>query len=43
MPGVNDCAEFGIPDEEFGEFLCTHALLETGSDLTVDGVRTYLS
>ena len=42
MPGVNDCAVFGIPDEEFGESLCTHVLPETGSDLTVDGVRTYL-
>ena len=42
MLGVNDCAIFGIPDEEFGESLCTHILPETGSDLTVDGVRTYL-
>jgi acyl-coenzyme A synthetase/AMP-(fatty) acid ligase len=24
MPGVRDCAIFGIPDEEFGETLCTH-------------------
>ena len=42
IPGVNDCAVFGIPDEEFGESLCTHVLPETGSDLTVDGVRIYL-
>jgi long-chain acyl-CoA synthetase len=24
MPGVRDCAVFGIPDEEFGETLCAH-------------------
>ena len=24
MPGVRDCAVFGIPDEEFGEKLCAH-------------------
>jgi len=24
MPGVRDCAVFGIPDEEFGERICAH-------------------
>jgi long-chain acyl-CoA synthetase len=24
MPGVRDCAVFGIPDQEFGEKLCAH-------------------
>jgi len=24
MPGIRDCAVFGIPDEEFGETLCAH-------------------
>jgi long-chain acyl-CoA synthetase len=24
MPGVRDCAVFGIPDDEFGEKLCAH-------------------
>lgn len=24
MPGVRDCAIFGIPDEDFGETLCAH-------------------
>ena len=24
LPGVRDCAVFGIPDEEFGETLCAH-------------------
>ena len=42
MLGVNDCAVFGIPDEEFGASLCTHVIPKTGSDLTVDGVRTSL-
>ena len=32
-----------LPPEKIGESLCTHILPETGSDLTVDGVRTYLS
>ena len=24
LPGVRDCAVFGIPDDEFGETLCAH-------------------
>jgi long-chain acyl-CoA synthetase len=34
MPGVRDCAVFGIPDEEFGEQICAHVepLPEAGLD-----------
>ena len=34
MPGVHDCAVFGIPDEEYGESLCAH--VETEADATLD-------
>jgi long-chain acyl-CoA synthetase len=45
MPGVADCAVFGIPDDEFGEAVA--AALQptadaTGAALTVDGVRAWL-
>ena len=26
MLGVKDCPAFGIPEEEFGESLCTHII-----------------
>jgi long-chain acyl-CoA synthetase len=43
MPGVKDCAVFGIPDEEFGESLCAHVEPEPeGPPLTVEAVRAYL-
>ena len=42
MLGVNDCAVFDIPDEEFGASLRTHVIPEIGSDLMLDGVRTFL-
>ncbi|MEP6739660.1 MAG: acyl-CoA synthetase [Caldimonas sp.] len=41
MPGVRDCAVFGIPDEEFGEVLCAH--VEAESALTADAVRAFLA
>ena len=31
MPGVRDCAVFGIPDEEFGEALCAAVQPEPGA------------
>ena len=42
MPGVADCAVFGIPDEEFGEAVC--AFVQTASGVTLDerDVKTYL-
>ena len=34
MPGVRDCAVFGIPDEEFGEALCAAVQPEPGATLS---------
>ncbi|MDP6621037.1 MAG: acyl-CoA synthetase [Alphaproteobacteria bacterium] len=42
MPGVQDCAVFGIPDEEFGESLCAYVQPEVGHEPTVDEVRGWL-
>ncbi len=43
MPGVHDCAVFGIPDEEYGEALCAHIEPEPGAELRDDQVREFLS
>jgi long-chain acyl-CoA synthetase len=42
MPGVRDCAVFGIPDEEFGEQICAYVepLPDAGLDAT--RVRAHL-
>jgi long-chain acyl-CoA synthetase len=42
MPGVRDCAVFGIPDEEFGEQICAH-IEPQGSGLGASEVRAWLS
>lgn len=42
MPGVRDCAVFGIPDEEFGESLAAVIEPQDGAQLTADAVRAYL-
>ena len=42
MPGVKDCAVFGVPDEEFGEALCAYIEPEPGANLSDSEVRTYL-
>ncbi|HKQ76080.1 MAG TPA: acyl-CoA synthetase [Blastocatellia bacterium] len=42
MPGVRDCAVFGVPDEEYGEALCAFVEPEPGVKLTADGVREFL-
>ena len=42
MPGVHDCAVFGIPDEEYGEQLCAYIEPIDGDPLDVEGVRAYL-
>ena len=43
MPGVHDCAVFGIPDDEFGESLC--AFIQPHAEVTLDpqAVRAFLS
>ena len=43
MPGVHDCAVFGIPDEEYGEALCAFVEPDPGVALTADGVREFLA
>jgi len=42
MPGVRDCAVFGIPDEEFGEALAAAVQTETGVALQAQDVQGYL-
>jgi long-chain acyl-CoA synthetase len=42
MPGVRDCAVFGIPDEEFGEALAAAVQPEPGFPLDPEAVRRYL-
>jgi long-chain acyl-CoA synthetase len=42
MPGVRDCAVFGIPDEEYGEVLCAHIEVEEAAVLSSDAVRSFL-
>ncbi|MEW5688078.1 MAG: acyl-CoA synthetase [Pseudomonadota bacterium] len=42
MPGVADCAVFGIPDEEFGEAVCAVVQPSEGWDISEAGVKAYL-
>jgi long-chain acyl-CoA synthetase len=42
MPGVKDCAVFGIPDAEFGEKLMAVVEPADGAALSTDAVRTHL-
>ena len=42
MPGVADCAVFGIPDAEYGESLCAVVQPAPGAALDADAVRAWL-
>ena len=42
MPGVRDCAVFGIPDAEYGERLCACVEPETGAQLSAAAVQAFL-
>ncbi len=42
MPGVRDCAVFGIPDEEFGEQICAYVEPAAATTLEAGEVRAYL-
>ena len=42
MPGVADCAVFGIPDDEFGEALAAAVQATPGHMLAADAVRAWL-
>jgi long-chain acyl-CoA synthetase len=43
MPGVRDCAVFGIPDEEFGEQICAYVESQAAAALDAAQVRGYLA
>jgi long-chain acyl-CoA synthetase len=43
MPGVHDCAVFGIPDEEFGEQICAYVEPQSGATIDATAVRAYLA
>jgi long-chain acyl-CoA synthetase len=42
MPGVADCAVFGVPDDEYGEAVHACVQAQPGASLNEDGVRAYL-
>ncbi|MBV8575404.1 MAG: AMP-binding protein [Acetobacteraceae bacterium] len=42
VPGVRDCAVFGVPDEEFGESLCAHIEAEPGVVPNETAIRALL-
>ena len=42
-PGVQDCAIFGIPDDEFGESLAAAVQLLPDTVLTAEQIRDYLN
>ena len=42
MPGVGDCAVFGIPHDEYGEQLLAIVQCVTGHSLTSEDIKTYL-
>ena len=42
MPGVADCAIFGIPDEEFGEALCAVVQRQPGATISEQDVIQFL-
>ena len=42
LPGVEDCAVFGIPDDEYGEALAAAVQQRPGAQLASDDVRAFL-
>lgn len=42
MPGIEDCAVFGIPDAEFGEGLAAAVQPRPGSPIEADAVQAFL-
>jgi len=42
MPGIADCAVFGIPDAEFGEALAAAVQLRSDDGITGDDIQRYL-
>jgi long-chain acyl-CoA synthetase len=42
LPGVADCAVFGIPDDEFGESIAAAVKLDEGATLSADEIRAHV-
>ena len=42
MPGVHDCAVFGIPDDEYGESLAAFVQPMAGADIDAAAVKAYV-
>ncbi|MFI1294423.1 class I adenylate-forming enzyme family protein [Streptomyces sp. NPDC020792] len=42
IPGVRECAVFGMPDDEWGERVVLAVALHLGADLTAEAIRTAL-
>jgi long-chain acyl-CoA synthetase len=42
LPGVRDCAVFGIPDPDFGEALAAYVELHDGAGVSAEDVRDYV-
>ena len=43
MPGLHDCAVFGIPDAEFGEALMAVVEPQPGTNVDLEAVRAHLN
>ncbi|MFC7049456.1 AMP-binding protein [Emcibacter nanhaiensis] len=42
MPGIEDCAVFGIPDDDLGEVVCSHITLIPSAKVTPDQVTDFV-
>jgi long-chain acyl-CoA synthetase len=42
MPGVADCAVFGIPDDEYGESICAAVQPVSGAVVSAEAVRAFV-
>jgi long-chain acyl-CoA synthetase len=42
MPGISDCAVFGLPDHEYGEVLVAAVTLQAGTDADEEAIKAFL-